>query len=160
MIMKKGKVVMTMSAVFVSLLVMATSCDKSSDNTVTDNRPYTISGNASGNQVIPPVAGASSATITGTYNPANNELNYTSNWTGLSGMPSIAGLYIGAAGAGGVAVGTPWTLSSDGGTGTITDKVTLTNDQAMQLLKGNMYYTYGTALNPSGEVRGQISVTR
>lgn len=133
------------------------ACHKSHETT--DNLPYTISGNADGNQVVPPVSDTGRATITGTYNPANRELQYTSNWMGLSGPPTSAGFYNGSAGASGTAVGAAWTLSTDA-TGTTTGKITLTDAQAEELLKGNFYYTYGTELYPAGEVRGQITAVR
>ncbi|MES1225162.1 MAG: CHRD domain-containing protein, partial [Bacteroidota bacterium] len=83
----------------------------------------------------------------------------TSNWTNLSGGPVSAGFYTGEIGASGVAVGNPWSLSG-GSTGTITGNVTLTQNEETQLLSGKVYYTYATVNHPSGEVRGQISVTR
>ncbi|MEJ0101701.1 MAG: CHRD domain-containing protein [Bacteroidota bacterium] len=134
------------------------ACHKNNDSTV-DNRPYTISGNASGSQVVPAVPDSGNATITGTYNPATRVLNYTSNWTGLSGTPVAGGLYTGALGASGIAVGQAWVISG-GPTGTVTGNINLTDNQASQLLTGNIYYTYATINHPGGEVRGQISVSR
>lgn len=139
-----------------SMLFVA--CSKNDDPLV-DNRPYTISGNATGSQVVPAVRDSGTATITGTYNPQTRMLNYTSNWTNLSGAPLSAGFYGGAAGASGIAVGTGWSLSG-GPTGTVTGNVTLTEAQAAQLMDGNLYYTYSTSNFPSGEIRGQIGATR
>ena len=139
-------------------VLLFTACHKSNNNTE-NNLPYTISGNADGSQVVPPVTDTARATLTGTYNPSNRELQYTSNWMGLSGSPTSAGFYNGAAGASGTAVGTAWTLSA-GPIGTTTGKITLTDAQADELLKGNFYYTYGTELNPGGEVRGQVTAER
>jgi CHRD domain-containing protein len=140
------------------VILFFVACHKDSNSSV-DNRPYTISGNATGSQVVPAVPDSGSATITGTYNPATHVLNYTSNWTGLSGTPVAGGLYTGAAGESGIAVGEEWTITG-GPTGTVTGNVTLTDNQAQQLLAGDMYYTYATLNHPSGEVRGQISVSR
>lgn len=152
----KQILVFTATAILLSSFFLA--CSKNDEPPV-DNRPYTLSGNASGSQVVPAVRDSGNATITGTYNPGTHVLNYTSNWTGLSGAPIAAGFYGGAAGASGISVGNAWTLSG-GATGTVTGDVTLTDTQAAQLIAGNLYYTYSTANFPSGEVRGQISVTR
>jgi hypothetical protein len=139
---------------------MLASCDKDDDNQV-DNRPYTISGNASGSQMVPSVAGTGTGTITGSYDPATNQLTYTSNWNGLTGAPTSGGFYNGASGAAGTAIGDPWTFDAGAtGTGSNTGTMTLTSEQASQLTGGNWYYSYGTSTNPGGEVRGQISATR
>jgi hypothetical protein len=37
--------------------------------------------------------------------------------------------------------------------------MTLTDAQATNLTNGGWYYSYGTAANPTGEVRGQITAT-
>jgi len=144
--------------IFMMSYVILVACHKS-DGPAVDNRPYTISGNATGSQVVPPLPDSANATITGTYNPANHVLNFTSNWNNLSGNPTIAGFYNGAPGASGVAVGDSWSISG-GPTGTITGNVNLSETQATELLNGNMYYTYGTLNHPTGEIRGQISVMR
>lgn len=143
-------------AMLVSTVFMACSKDEEPE---VDNRPYTISGNASGSQVVPSVPDSATATITGTYSPETRTLNYTSNWTNLSGAPISAGFYGGAAGASGIAVGSAWTLS-DGSTGTVTGNVTLNEVQEAQLMAGELYYTYSTTKHPSGEIRGQIGATR
>jgi hypothetical protein len=46
------------------------------------------------------------------------------------------------------------------GTSSNTGTMTLTADQATQLINGNWYYTIGTAANPNGEIRGQITASR
>src|ERR1700754_2074006 len=83
-------------------LVSFPSCDKDDDDN--NDNTFTISGNASGSQVVPSVAATGSGTITGTYNSDTRMMNYTSTWTGLSGAPNSAGLYYGATGASGTAV--------------------------------------------------------
>lgn len=149
-------------AVCLSLILVfaSVSCDDDYDNDKKSERTYTISGAANGTQMVPSVAGTGTGTITGTFNSKTRELNYTSNWSGLSGAPTSGGFYTGAAGSSGVALGTPWTFDATAtGTGSRTGTVVLTSDQADQLLDGNWYYSYGTAMNPNGEVRGQITTT-
>jgi hypothetical protein len=164
--MKRVQRVMKSLPAFSFLLVMivlagfTVSCDDDDDN-VTDNRPYTVSGSANGAQMVPAVTSSGTATITGTYNPATRELNYTSNWADLTSAPTSGGFYAGASGVTGVAVGTPFTIASGAtGTGTTTGTMTLTEEQEKAFLAGGWYYSYGTVDNPNGEVRGQISASR
>lgn len=122
---------------------------------------YTISGNASGSQMVPAITGTGSGTITGTYNTGNNQLSYTSTWTGLTGGPTNAGFYMGASGQSGTMVGTAWTLGTNTtAAGTYSGNMTLTDAQEADLLAGRWYYKLGTTANANGEVRGQIMATR
>ena len=155
----RGRLATMMFAVFTIGAVALTSCDK--DDDADNNAPYNISGDASGSQVVPAVTGNGTGTISGTYNPQTRVLNYSSNWNGLSGAPTTGGFYIGARGASGTVVGTPWTIGANStGTGSTSGTMTLTEDQAKSFLDGGWYYTYGTTANPSGEVRGQIAAAR
>jgi hypothetical protein len=151
---------MSLVVLFGALAFSVSSCDKDDDDD-DNNRMYTISGNASGAQMVPSVSGTGSGTITGTYDPNTRIMTYTSAWTGLSGAPTSAGFYNGTTGVSGSAIGTPWALGTGlNGTGSFSGSMTLTSEQADQLTAGNWYYSYGTATNSSGEVRGQISATR
>jgi hypothetical protein len=139
-------------------LFILSSCEKKS---TADNRPYTLSGDAAGTQMVPPVTSNGAATFTGTYDPSTHTMTYTTNWNGLSGGATGGGFYYGGAGNVGTAVGTAWTLPADTtGTGTYSGTMTLTDAQAAQLTAGNWYYTMNTAANPTGEIRGQIVATR
>ncbi|MGN6249717.1 MAG: CHRD domain-containing protein [Ginsengibacter sp.] len=139
-------------------MVALNSCKKKS---TTDNRPYTLKGDAAGSQVVPPVTGNGTGTFNGTYDPSTHTMTYTTNWTGLSGGATSGGFYTGASGSAGTAVGDPWTLPADStGAGTYSGTMTLTDEQASQLTSGNWYYSYGTVANPGGEIRGQITATR
>lgn len=160
--MKTGRLknMMIITSVALCTLFAFSSCDKDDDD---DNNAasFAVSGNASGTQVVPSVAGGGSGTITGTYNPNNRMLTYTSTWAGLTGAPSSAGFYTGASGANGTTVGTPWSLGAGlTGTGTFSGSMTLTEAEAVQLTSGGWYYTYATTANPSGEVRGQITAVQ
>lgn len=148
-----------LSATVVMSAFALTSCDKHHSDTASPTM-YNISGNASGSQMVPAVAGNGTATITGTYNPNTRVLTYTTNWSGLSGAPTSGGFYSGASGTSGNLIGSQWTLGSGlASTGTFSGQTTLTADQAAQLTSGNWYYTLGTANNSAGEVRGQITAT-
>jgi hypothetical protein len=146
-----------MASIALTTVVAFSSCDKDDDD---NDNMYSLTGNASGSQVVPSVSGTGSANITGTYNSNTRALSYTSTWTGLSGAPTSAGFYTGAAGTSGIAAGSPWTLSTPGTSGTYSSSMVLTEDQATQLRNGNWYYSYGTAAHSGGEVRGQMTVTQ
>lgn len=121
---------------------------------------YTISGSASGTQMVPPVSGSGTAAISGTYNVNTGQLNYTTTWSNLTGAPTLGAFYTGATGVNGTIVGSAWTLGSGlTGTGSLSNTITLTSDQAAQLIAGNWYYVLGTSANATGEVRGQITAT-
>ncbi len=133
------------------------ACSKSDDTPATQSN-YTVSGNGSGSQVVPAVSGSGTASITGTFNPNNNQLIFTSSWTTLSGPPIAAAFYTGAAGVNGAITGDVWTFpAGTTASGSLTDTLTLSASQAAQLTAGNLYYLYVTTLNPSGEVRGQVT---
>jgi hypothetical protein len=135
-------------------------CKDDNDPVSTKKSTYTISGNANGSQMVPSVTGTGTGTISGTYDPNTRVMNYTTNWNGLTGAPMSGGFYNGASGSAGTAVGSPWTIPA-GSTesGTMTGTMTLTPEQGTQLTGGNWYYSMGTATNPNGEVRGQITAT-
>lgn len=153
-----GKWLILSATVLVSAFAL-TSCDKK-DSSTSSPAMYNISGNASGSQMVPSVAGNGTATITGTYNPNTRVMTYTTNWSGLSGAPTSGGFYSGARGTSGTLIGSQWALGSGlTSTGTFSGQTTLTADQAAQLTSGNWYYTLGTANNSTGEVRGQITAT-
>jgi hypothetical protein len=153
------KSTMVISVMAASSALFLSSCHKDNDN---DNlRTYSISGTASGNQMVPIVTGSGSGTISGNYDPNTHVLTYTTTWTNLTGAPTSAGFYIGATGVAGAAVGDPWNLGAGlSGTGSFSSSMTLTSEQDSQLTGGSWYYLYGTVANPNGEIRGQIIATQ
>jgi hypothetical protein len=154
-----------MATAFAALSVFAfTGCTEDLGESIGNTNTaveYTISGSATGAQMVPAVTGTGSATISGTYNASTNQLNYTTTWTGLTGGPTSGGFYMGATGQSGTMVGSPWTLgTTTTAAGSVNGQLTLTDAQETDLLAGNWYYTLGTAANTGGEVRGQITATR
>lgn len=137
--------------------LILTSCDKEDDDT--DNRMYTVSGNASGSQVSPPTSSTATGTLTGTYNSNTNVLQYTINWTTLTATATGVELRGPAStGANGVLVSS-LTITTPGMTGSASGNVTLTESQESELLAGHYYYTILTATNIAGEIRGQVTAT-
>ena len=152
--------VLFISSLVVLSAVAFTSCDKKEDDKHNSNAMFTISGNASSAQVVPPVTGSGTATVTGTYNSGNGQMITTTNWMNLSGAPITGGFYRGAAGVNGSLIGDLWSLGTGlTATGTFSDTTTLTSEQATDLKNGNLYYSLATATNPNGEVRGQLTAT-
>lgn len=136
-------------------LAVFASCSK--DDNPQPNM-YTISGAGNGSQVVPSVNGQGTGNISGTYDASTGVMNYTTTWNNMSGAPNSGGFYTGAAGSSGVAMGSPWTWAPGiTGNGSASGSVTLNAEQASQLRNGNLYYSMGTAANPNGEVRGQMS---
>jgi hypothetical protein len=150
----------TISGLFLAgAIVLLTNCKKDNNNNTSAN--YTVSGNANGSQVVPPTDGNGNGTISGSYNPETRTLIYTSTWTNLSGPPTMASFYSGAAGVVGTIVGAAWNLGANlTATGSTTDTLTLSSEQAADLTSGKWYYTYSTTAFPSGEIRGQVTAIR
>jgi hypothetical protein len=119
----------------------------------------TISGeNANGaNERPTPVTTSATGTISGSYDPNTNILNYTINWTGLSDAPTAAHFHGPADRNTAAGVLIPITLPTGAGvSGSASGTATLTDQQESQLLAEMWYYNIHTALNPGGEIRGQV----
>jgi hypothetical protein len=153
------KMILASTVLFFTVFTF-TSCTKSDGNGSSSS--YSLSGNASGSQMVPVVAGNGSGSITGTYNPDSRILTYTTSWSNLSGAATSGQLYYAPKGVVAVSgVGEAWIfpLNSTNG-GSVINQITLSPDQETQLLAGNFFYMIGTAARPNGEIRGQITVTR
>jgi hypothetical protein len=140
-----------------ALCFTLTACDKDDDDDQ-QKTTYTLSATANGAQEVPAVTTTATGTVSGTYNSGTNALSYTVTWTGLSGAPTLMHFH-GPALAGEIAspavtiTGFPATAS-----GTYSGSATLTEAQEADLLAGKWYWNAHTAINGSGEIRGQVSV--
>lgn len=122
---------------------------------------YTVRGLATGARMMPTVTGSGSASLTGTFNPNNRLLSYNSSWTILSGVPIGGGFYGGGSGILASPVGTAWVFNGSlTSTGSTSGSLVLTSAQAQELLLGSWFFKYNTTSNPSGEVAGQVKLTR
>jgi hypothetical protein len=154
--MKKARLLLLLGASLA--LGTFSSCSRSGAAEGAQNM-RSITGAGNGAQVFPsPVTGAGGATLTGSYNPNNNMLSYTINYTNLSGVPTMGSFYVGGPGAAGYAVGTPFTITGTTGSGSVSGSEFLSNAQETELLAGNYYYNLSTATYANGEVRGQVVV--
>ncbi|MGY3088087.1 putative lipoprotein YajG [Hymenobacter sp. UYAg731] len=133
-----------------SALSLFTACSKKDDTTPTTNTTTELTATVNGAQQVPANNSTATGTFTGVYTSSNKQLSYVVTYQGLT--PSVAHIHSGAAGVSGP-VAIPFaTLTSP-----ITGTVTLTDDQASQLLSNGMYvniHTAGTYSN--GEIRGDI----
>jgi hypothetical protein len=96
--------------------------------------------------------GTGSATMT--LDDVTNEFAWVVEWSGLSGAPTV-GHFHGPAGPGvnaGVQVPLDVSVSPTAGNTILTDQ------QETDLLAGLWYINIHTALNPGGEIRGQVTV--
>lgn len=143
-------------ALFASASLFFVSCDKDNDDDM-DDVTYDISGDASGSQEVPAVTTTGAGTLTGTYNKNTNQLQYTINWTGLSGDVSAAHFHGPASPGESASPIITLVVSTNGMSGNITGTATLDESTEAHLLNGKLYYNLHTVLNPTGEIRGQVS---
>ncbi len=101
----------------------------------------------------PPNDSKGSGALTATFDTASKKLDWTVDYSGLTG-PAVAAHFHGPAPVGKAApVEVPLTgdLSSP-----IKGSATLTDAQAKDLADGMMYFNIHTAANKAGEIRGQM----
>ncbi len=132
-------------------------CGKDDDN---KSARYTISGNGSGNQVVPQVTNAGTCTISGTYIAESKALNYSVSFSNLSA--NATGMHF--HGPADALVNAPVMVPVAGfpaaTSGNFSGTATLTASQDSALTAGKMYFDIHSATNPNGEVRAQIGATR
>ena len=152
--LKKGTMV---TSVVLSAALLFSACTKT-DASISAAINYSVSGNASGAQVVPASSNSNgSGTMSGTYNTSTKVISYTTTWASLTGAPVSGGLFVGAVGQVVTSI-TAWSLGSGLTTsGSFSASTTLNADQEAQLLAGKCYYILGTTANVSGEIRGQIT---
>jgi hypothetical protein len=102
---------------------------------------------------VPPVESKGAGTLTATYDTASKSLNYTVNYSGLSGDATAAHFH-GPAPAGqnaGVVVPVTGSAASP-----IKGTATLNDAQVADLMAERWYFNIHTAANKGGEIRGQV----
>ena len=109
----------------------------------------TFSATINGAQQVPANSSTATGTFTGNYVGSTKQLTYTVIYQGLT--PSIAHIHTGAPGATG-SVAVPFANLASPITGT----VTLTTDQANDLLNNRRYVNIHTSTFSNGEIRGDI----
>ena len=88
-------------------------------------------------------------------------MNFTVNWTGLSGGNPTAMHFHGPADPGiAASVIVPITGFPTTASGTVTGTATLTDAQETDFMNGLWYYNIHNATYPAGEIRGQVFLTQ
>ena len=101
----------------------------------------------------PPTTSTGTGTLTATYDTDTKKLEWTVNYSGLTG-PAIAAHFHGPAPLGKAApIEVPLKAPLDS---PMTGSATLTDAQAKDLMDGMMYFNIHTAANKPGEIRGQM----
>ena len=139
--------------------VLLTACDKDDDDVNNNNNMYTLSGNASGSQEIPTNTTTGTATLTGTYNAGTNSLSYTINWTGLTGVATVAHFHGPASTTETASPMVDITIVTNGVSGNASGTVTVSDAFETALLSGKIYYNVHTTLYPDGEIRSQVTAS-
>ena len=109
----------------------------------------TLSATINGAQQVPANSSTATGTFAGSYNSGSMLLTYMVTYQGMT--PSIAHIHIGAPGTSGP-VAIPFANLASPITGT----VTLTADQAENLLTNKLYVNMHSTAFPNGEIRGDI----
>jgi CHRD domain len=106
-----------------------------------------------GSAETPPTASTGTGTLTATYDTDTKKLEWTVDYSGLTG-PAIAAHFHGPAPVGKAApIEVPLQPPLDS---PMKGSATLTDAQAKDLMDGMMYFNIHTAANKPGEIRGQM----
>lgn len=134
--------------IFASAFALLTACSKK-EEAAPASTTTNLSATINGMQQVPANSSTATGAFTGVYSSSTNQLTYTVTFQGLT--PTSAHIHTGTPGYNG-AVAIPFSSL----TSPITGTVTLTADQANQLLNNGMYVNMHSAAQPGGEIRGDI----
>jgi hypothetical protein len=102
---------------------------------------------------VPPNASAATGALSATYDTASKKLDYSVNYSGLTGNATMAHFH-GPAEPGKNA---PVIVPVQGSVASpIKGSATLTDAQAADLMAGKWYFNVHTEANKGGEIRGQV----
>ncbi len=142
------------SGLSLGLLLAASAC---SFNMGEPNLPQTdLRADLSGTRVVPATDSRGEGYFAATYRPSTRVLEYKINLVRLSGPVRQAGLYGPAAPGHNAVQVVPIDVPFYADRSTVNDGVTLTEQQAREVLAGLWYVNVLTEKYPDGEIRGQI----
>lgn len=140
-----------------SFFVLTMSCKKSS--TAVD---YNIAAKSNivmdGSQEVPAKTTSATGSTDVSYNKTTKVLTYTIRWNGLTGNPTGMHFHSPCLRGSNASVIVPITGYAAAPSGSISGSVTLdgVTQKEDELLGGKWYSNIHTAMNPGGEIRGQI----
>lgn len=142
------------SALVLGLLLAASAC---SPNLGEPKVPRTdFRATLNGTSGVPPVETEGSGWFEAVYRPSTKVLEYRLNVAGLSGPVTMAYLHGPAPAGQNAQQVAPINVPFYADRSTISDGVTLTKQQADEVLAGLWYVNVMTEKYPDGEIRGQI----
>jgi hypothetical protein len=103
-------------------------------------------------QEVPPNDSAGKGTATVSFDSDSKKLDWTIEYSGLTGEATAAHFHGPAAKGENAGVAVPIEDAKSGASGT----ATLTDAQAADLVAGRLYINIHTAAHPDGEIRGQV----
>lgn len=111
-----------------------------------------MSATLDGAQEVPPVESDATGTADITFDTESKKLDWTLEYSGLTGDATGAHFHGPAAEGENADVAVPMEDPKSGATGS----ATLTDEQASDLMDGRYYVNVHTAAHPGGEIRGQV----
>jgi hypothetical protein len=118
--------------------------------------PMSFKATLNGAQQVPPVTTSATGTADLTYDPVTRVLTWNVSDSGLSGPATMVHFH-GPAAEGKNAPPVIWLVEKGAPIGNpIKGQVTLTPEQAQQMMAGDWYINIHTQANPGGEIRGQL----
>jgi len=144
------------------VLLFACSSIAVASTSVCFNDSFSVSQESSTSPSTPKNASGAGNFI---FNPADNTLSFTVNFSHLSSAPTMAHFHFASAGSNGPVLqticGSPSPVlmgqCPSGKSGVLQGKWTLTTTQVQELLHDEIYINIHTNLNPKGEIRGQLT---
>src|SRR5690606_9418980 len=112
----------------------------------------------SGNQEVPAKPGAGTGSGDVSYNKNTKRLSYFVTYSNLTGNPTMGHIHGNAPRGANAPVLFPFTSIPAATSGAVNGSVVLTAAQEADLLNGLYYFNFHTAVNPGGEIRGQIEL--
>ena len=133
----------------ITTFALLMGCSKKDDAQPTTNTTTNLTATINGAQQVPANSSTATGNFTGTYDSKSQQLTYTVTYQGIT--PTVAHIHTGAPGTSG-SVAIPFANL----TSPIMGTVTLTPEQADNLLNNRMYVNMHSSTYGNGEIRGDI----